>query len=63
MFLGSWKSALEIPDFSLESRELRLEGREKAEFLRFLRRMLQWNPAMRASAKDLVFDDFLTNPA
>ena len=37
------------------------EGRqeEKAEFLRFMRRMLAWVPEERASASELLDDPFL----
>lgn len=37
----------------------RLEGDEKEDFLRFLRRMLCWLPEERASTKDLQFDPWL----
>jgi serine/threonine protein kinase len=56
---GSWKEALKIPEISLESKEKRLDGDEKTEFLRFMRRMLQWDPAQRPTAKELIYDDFL----
>ena len=44
---------------SLEEEEKLLEGEQKTEFLRFIRRMLQWDPANRPSALELVQDPFL----
>lgn len=44
---------------SLEEEEKLLDGEEKTEFLRFIRRMLQWDPANRPSARELVNDPFL----
>ncbi|KAH8431040.1 uncharacterized protein LDX57_008701 [Aspergillus melleus] len=37
---GHWKHAAPLPDYDLETLEERLEGDEKDDFLRFLRRML-----------------------
>ncbi|PLN86365.1 kinase-like domain-containing protein [Aspergillus taichungensis] len=37
---GQWKGAAPLPDYSLESREEKLHGDEKQDFLRFLRRTL-----------------------
>ncbi|OJJ42004.1 hypothetical protein ASPZODRAFT_137574 [Penicilliopsis zonata CBS 506.65] len=56
---GNWKGAVPIPDYDLHTLEERLEGDEKDDFLRFLRRMLCWLPEERASAKDLLFDPWL----
>jgi serine/threonine-protein kinase SRPK3 len=58
---GKWIAAVRIPDISLESLETRLENfpEEKAEFLRFIRGCLQWDPEMRATAADLCKDPWL----
>ena len=56
---GQWISTIRIPDMSLESLETRLENEDKAEFLRFMRRFLQWDPEMRATAADLCDDPWL----
>jgi hypothetical protein len=40
----------------LESEEEVLEGDDKAQFLAFIRRMLQWRPEDRATAKRLKRD-------
>lgn len=44
---------------SLEAEVKTLRGQEKAAFLVFLRRMLQWRPEDRASAHDLIRDPWL----
>lgn len=44
---------------SLESELTALDGEDKAEFLRFLRRMLQWDPVKRATAGELRSDPWL----
>ncbi|KAG8156846.1 hypothetical protein KVR01_013259 [Diaporthe batatas] len=56
---GQFKKSNKVKQTSLEQEEKLLEGEEKAEFLRFIRRMLQWDPASRPSAAELVSDPFL----
>ncbi|KAE8371693.1 kinase-like protein [Aspergillus bertholletiae] len=56
---GTWKGVPPIPDYTLEVLEERLQGDEKSDFLRFLRRMLCWLPEERATAKELLFDPWL----
>ena len=46
-------------DDDLESTMSNLQSEEKAEFLRFARRMLKWLPEERASARDLLLDPFI----
>lgn len=41
---------------SLADEETKLEGEDKAEFLRFIGRMLRWNPKDRPSARELAED-------
>jgi hypothetical protein len=43
----------------LERRETTLEGEDKESFLRMMRRMLQWEPEKRSSAKELAEDDWI----
>ncbi|CAG8254778.1 unnamed protein product [Penicillium salamii] len=44
----------------LEQRETTLEGRaEREAFLRFMRKMLQWEPSQRSSAKELAEDEWI----
>lgn len=51
----------EIPEISLEKLETRLGGNDKVLFLAFVRKMLKWDPAERPSAKELVYDEWLSN--
>lgn len=62
MTLGRFKEAHLIVETSLEAEMTALEGEDKADVLRFLRRMLQWDPAKRASARALLHDPWLKNP-
>ncbi|KAI2830881.1 hypothetical protein CBS147320_6657 [Aspergillus niger] len=44
----------------LEERETTLEGEaERDVFLRFMRKMLQWEPSRRSSAKELAEDEWI----
>jgi serine/threonine-protein kinase SRPK3 len=43
----------------LEDREKNLDGEDKASFLRFMRRMLQWEPEKRSSARELLDDEWI----
>lgn len=43
----------------LEQRETSLEGDDKEKFLRLVRKMLQWEPERRSSAKELENDEWL----
>lgn len=56
---GHWKGSTPIPDLTLESAEQRLEGEEKAHFLAFMRKMIQWKPEDRSSIEDIFMDEWL----
>lgn len=56
---GQFKKSGKVTRTSLEEEEKLLDGEEKTEFLRFIRRMLQWDPASRPTAVELVNDPFL----
>lgn len=43
---------------TLENREVALNGEDKAEFMRLVRRMLQWKPEKRSSVISLAEDDW-----
>lgn len=43
----------------LEQRETSLEGEEKEMFLRLVRKMLQWEPEKRSSARGLEQDEWV----
>lgn len=57
---GSWIAATPIPDQTLESRETRLEGKDKEQLLALARKILRWLPEERPAAQDLYDDEFLT---
>lgn len=60
---GTWKAIIDLPsDVSLEDFESFMEGEKKAAFLKFMRRMLQWRPEDRATAKQLLDDPWLNSP-
>ncbi|EPQ57707.1 kinase-like protein, partial [Gloeophyllum trabeum ATCC 11539] len=57
---GQWIGVIPVhSDRGLEWRENRLHGEERAEFLRFMRRCLQWEPEKRATAAELCEDPWL----
>lgn len=51
---GNWKGAIEIANISLEDSEEQLSGENKALFLDFMRKMLQWVPEKRQTARELL---------
>ena len=52
----SFQDQNQIP---LEERETTLEGQDKAMFLRFTRKMLQWEPGKRSFPKELKEDEWI----
>jgi hypothetical protein len=56
IYTGNWRGRAEIPTQTLEEREIRLEGDNKASFLGFLRKTLQWRPEDRSAAEELLAD-------
>ena len=59
-FLGTFCAGIPIQEHTpLEERETTLEGQEKEQFLRLVRKMLQWEPEKRSSAKELEQDEWL----
>ncbi|KAI0818845.1 kinase-like domain-containing protein [Irpex lacteus] len=56
---GKWKGVIDIPKDSLETSEENLSGGDKTTFLKFVRRMLQWRPEDRSSARELLEDTWL----
>ncbi|KAJ5097782.1 protein kinase [Penicillium angulare] len=56
---GKWRDSAEIHLTSLEEVECILDCENQVDFLRFMRRMLKWEPNERASAKDLLSDPWL----
>lgn len=56
---GNWIAATPIPKQTLETREMRLHGKDKDLLLAFLRKILTWLPEDRASAQDLFEYEFI----
>ncbi|KAJ0420108.1 kinase-like protein [Aspergillus carlsbadensis] len=56
---GNWRGLAEIPTHTLEECELRLGGDNKASFLEFLRKTLQWLPEDRPTAEELLADKWV----
>ncbi|KAG6197735.1 hypothetical protein E4U50_007833 [Claviceps purpurea] len=53
-------SGISIPESRpLEQRETVLEGEDRDCFLRFMKKMLQWEPEKRSSAKELLEDEWI----
>ena len=58
--VGEWRADIPVPDpTTFEKSEEYLEGDNKAAFLRFMRKMIQWRPEDRQTAKELLKDDWL----
>jgi serine/threonine protein kinase len=58
--LGEYRAGIEVPSpVTLESLETNLEGEDKLLFLSFMRKMLQWDPKMRHTPKQLLEDEWL----
>ncbi|OJJ43934.1 hypothetical protein ASPZODRAFT_145071 [Penicilliopsis zonata CBS 506.65] len=58
---SQWKGEACLPDITLEDSEEYLEGQNKIMFLRFMRKMLQWDPDKRHNARELLEDPWLKN--
>lgn len=56
---GHWIGTAEILSISLEKLDGNLQGTQQSLFLCFMRKMLQWQPENRASAKELLADPWL----
>lgn len=56
---GTWIAKTPILSQTLESREIRLEGRDRDLLLKLMRRILCWLPENRPSAEDLYNDGFI----
>ncbi|EGX91066.1 Protein kinase-like domain [Cordyceps militaris CM01] len=57
---GTFAAGIDLPtSIPLEQRETLLTGDDKKEFLEFMRKMLQWSPERRSTAKELFQDAWL----
>ncbi|KAK9579483.1 hypothetical protein V6Z90_007541 [Aspergillus fumigatus] len=54
-----WKDLEPIPDITLESLAVDIQGEDKEGFLQFLRKALKWIPEDRPTARELLFDAWL----
>ncbi|KAM3420658.1 hypothetical protein BST61_g3913 [Cercospora zeina] len=56
---GNWIAATPVPNQTLESREMRLSGNDRALLLALIRKILKWLPEERPTAQELFEDDFI----
>ncbi|KAJ8126260.1 hypothetical protein O1611_g7378 [Lasiodiplodia mahajangana] len=57
---GEFCGGISLPTpISLEQIESNLQGQDKENFLRMMRMMLQWEPSLRSSAKELADSEWL----
>jgi serine/threonine protein kinase len=57
---GNFDPGIELPPSStLEETETTLEPDDREQFIRFVRRMVQWIPEHRSTAKELLQDPWL----
>jgi serine/threonine-protein kinase SRPK3 len=60
---GSWVSGPPIPEPSLEDFVTTIPpAKEKEMFLRFVQKILTWDPEARARALELIHDKWLMTP-
>ncbi|KAF7523764.1 hypothetical protein G7054_g11650 [Neopestalotiopsis clavispora] len=56
---GNWIAATPIPQQSLKTREVRLQGEQQDLLLSFVQKLLRWLPEERPSAGDMSLHEFL----
>ncbi|OAQ73078.1 CMGC/SRPK protein kinase [Pochonia chlamydosporia 170] len=57
---GDLRADIPLPDsISLEEKETSLEGESREKFLAMMRKILQWEPSRRSSAKALADDEWI----
>lgn len=63
MLLGNWTmSSIPIPNTPLEDLTTAVPvGLERYAFITFIRKMLTWDPDVRETAEELVFDVWLND--
>jgi hypothetical protein len=60
--IGTWKGDVSSPATDLSDQESRPKGEDKALFLKFMRKMLQWEPEDWGGIRDIIEDErLLTN--
>ncbi|KXX77730.1 Serine/threonine-protein kinase SRPK [Madurella mycetomatis] len=58
---GNWIAKTPIPNQTIESRERRLQGKEKELLIALVRKILRWLPEDRPTAAELFDDEFLNH--
>lgn len=60
---GNWVADLPIPKTSFEDFVTTIPpGEEKALFLKFIRKIMTWDPEVRFTANELMRDEWLMRP-
>jgi hypothetical protein len=60
---GNWVSEVPVPKTSLEDFVTTIPpGEEKDQFLRFIRKVLTWDPEVRATSNEIIPDEWLMRP-
>lgn len=63
LYVGDWVSEPPIPETSFENFVTSIPpGEEKDQFLRFIRKILTWDPEVRANSYELIFDEWMMRP-
>jgi serine/threonine protein kinase len=61
--IGNWASEPPIPKTSFEDFVTTIPpGEEKDQFLRFIRKILTWDPEVRANSYELIQDEWMMRP-
>ncbi|ROW06352.1 hypothetical protein VPNG_07516 [Cytospora leucostoma] len=56
---GQFKKAQKVVPTPLQAEEAKLDGAEKEDFIRFISRLLQWDPNKRPNARELGSDPWI----
>ena len=63
MTTGNWISEIPIPKTSFEDFVTTIPpGEEKEMFLKFIRKILTWDPEARATSSEIIQDEWLMRP-
>jgi serine/threonine protein kinase len=63
MTTGNWISEPPIPKTSFEDFVTIIPlGEEKEMFLKFIRKILTWDPEVRATSSEIILDEWLMKP-
>ena len=62
MTIGNWISEPPIPKTSEDFVTTIPPGEEKEMFLKFIRKILTWDPEVRATSSEIIQDEWLMRP-